>query len=192
MIFSMVASQTRRFTVDEYTRMSELGILAATEHTELVNGEIITMIAKGFAHASATTRIKTLFELALQNQAIIRVQDPIRLNNHSEPEPDIVIAVRDPLAYSTHHPSPDEVLLVIEVADSSLKYDRETKAPLYSVAGIEEYWILDVIERQFYTFRQPKDGRYQTQTILAETLTVSPLAFDGLIVQIVDMLPPLA
>lgn len=168
MNFSMVASQTRRFTVDEYTRMSELGILAETEHTELINGEIVTMVAKGFAHASATTRIKTIFELALQNQAIIRVQDPIRLSNHSEPESDITIAACDPLAYSTHHPSPKEVWLVIEVADSSLKYDLETKAPMYAAAGIEEYWILDVIERQLYTFRQPKDGRYQAQTPMAK------------------------
>ena len=154
----MVASQTRRFTVDEYNRMSELGILTATEHTELVNGEIITMIAKGFAHASAVLRTQECFQEALGRRIFVRAQDPIRLSNHSEPEPDIVIAARDPLAYSTHHPSPDEILLVIEVADSSLKYDLKTKAPLYAAAGIKEYWILDVMERQLYTFRQPKNG----------------------------------
>lgn len=187
----MVATQSRRFTVDEYKRMSELGILAATERTELVNGEIITMIAKGFAHASAMLRTQECFQEALGRRVFVRAQDPIRLNNHSEPEPDIVIAVRDALAYSTHHPNPDEVLLVIEVADSSLKYDLEIKAPLYASAGITEYWILDVIERQLYTFRQPKDGHYQVQMILAETLAVLPVAFDDVTIRIADMLPPL-
>ncbi|MGD1951418.1 MAG: Uma2 family endonuclease [Leptolyngbyaceae cyanobacterium] len=188
----MVAVQTRRFTVNEYVRMSELGILAPDERTELINGEIITMIAKGFAHAAATTRTKTLLELALHRRVIIRVQDPIQLSEHSEPEPDIVIAKSDLLAYGTHHPRPDEVLLTIEVADSSLKYDLETKAPLYAAAGIQEYWVLDVVERKLYTFRQLENGHYQAQGILAETLEISPLAFEDLTIQIADMLPPLS
>jgi Uma2 family endonuclease len=186
----MVAAQTHRFTVSEYHRMSELGILSPTERTELINGEIITMAAKGTAHTSATTRTKKLFELALQDQATIRVQDPIRLNDFSEPEPDVVIAVSDSLDYSTHHPTPEEVLLVIEVADSSLKYDLEVKAPLYAAAGITEYWVLDVIERQLHSFRQPAEGRYQWQTILADALEIAPLAFPAVIVKITQMLPP--
>ena len=186
----MVAAQTRRFTVDEYIRMSELGILAPTERTELVNGEIISTAAKGTAHVSATTRTKTLLEIALHTQAIIRVQDPIQLDDFSEPEPDIVIAKCDRLAYSTHHPEPDGVLLVIEIADFSLKYDREVKAPLYAAAGINDYWILDVINRQLYTFRQPVNGHYQEPMILAATLQVAPLAFPALNLKIAEMLPP--
>lgn len=149
----MVAAQTRRFTVDEYLRMSELDILAPTEHTELVNGEIIAMAAKGTAHVSATTHTKTLLEIGLHRQAIIRVRDPIQLDDFSQPEPDIAIVKCDRLGCRTHHPRPDEVLLVIEVADSSLKYDREVKASLYAAASIQDYWILDVIDRQLYTFR---------------------------------------
>ncbi|MEM6253641.1 MAG: Uma2 family endonuclease [Cyanobacteria bacterium P01_D01_bin.156] len=187
----MVASRSRRFTVDEYMRMGELGILAANERTELIDGEIIPMIAKGFAHTSATLRTQECWQLALGKQVSIRVQDPIALDNYSEPEPDIVIAKRDLLDYSTHHPAPDEVLLVIEIADSSLKYDLETKAPLYAAAGIQEYWVLDVVERQLYQFRQPQNGRYQAQSILAETLVASAMAFEELRVAISDMLPPL-
>ncbi|MEM0980679.1 MAG: Uma2 family endonuclease [Cyanobacteria bacterium P01_H01_bin.58] len=100
------------------------------------------------------------------------------------------LAKCDRLTYSTHHPRPDEVLLVIEVADSSLKYDREVKAPLYEAAGIQDYWILDVIEHQLYTFRQPMNGHYQEQMILAATLQVAPLAFLALKLAIADMLPP--
>ncbi len=186
----MVATQTRRFTVNEYIRMSELGIIAATERTELVNGDIITMIAKGTAHTSAVLRTQEWFQESLGRRVFVKSQDPIQLSDYSEPEPDIVIANRDPWAYSTHHPSPDEVLLVIEVADASLKYDLETKAPLYATANIDEYWVLDVIERQLYVFRQLAEGRYQVQMILAEALPVTPLAFPELTLAIADMLPP--
>ncbi|MEO1403258.1 MAG: Uma2 family endonuclease [Cyanobacteria bacterium J06635_1] len=186
----MVAIQTRRFTVDEYYRMGELGILDAAERTELINGEIVTMIAKGTAHTSAVLLTQDLFKESLGRRVFVKSQDPICLNDYSEPEPDIVVAVRDLLAYSTHHPTPDEVLLAIEVADSSLKYDLETKTPMYAAAGIREYWILDVIERQLYVFRQPAKDRYQERFILADTLEVTPLAFPDLTLQISQMLPP--
>lgn len=186
----MVAAQTRRFTVDEYIRMGELGILTAHERTELIDGDIITMIAKGTAHTAATSRTQELLQESLGRRVFVRVQDPIRLSEYSEPEPDIVVAMRDPLAYSTHHPVPEEVLLAIEVADSSLKYDLETKAPLYAAAEIREYWVLDVLDRQLYVFRQPVEGKYQVQMILAAALSVTPLAFAELTLSIADMLPP--
>ncbi len=187
----MVAVQTRRFTVSEYHRMSELGILVPAERTELVNGQIITMAAKGTGHTSATARTKTLFEIRLANRVIIHVQDPIHLSDDSEPEPDIVLAVQDPLAYSTHHPTAAEVLLVIEIADSSLKYDLEIKPPMYSKAGISEYWVLDVVERKLHVFRHPGELEYQRQTILAETLEIAPLAFPDCAIAIRDLLPPI-
>ena len=187
----MVALQTRRFTVAEYYRMSELGILSPTEQTELINGEIIPMIAKGTAHTSAVLRTQEIFQEGIRRRAFVKVQDPIRLNDYSEPEPDIVIAARDPMAYSTHHPCPEEVLLVIEVADSSLKYDLETKAPMYAASEISEYWVLDVIERKFYTFCEPAEGSYQRQSILADTLEAAPLAFPDLTIAIATMLPPI-
>jgi Uma2 family endonuclease len=186
----MVAVQTRRFTVSEYHRMSELGILVPSERTELVNGQIIRMAAKGTGHTSATARTKTLFEIRLANRVIIHVQDPIHLSDDSEPEPNLVLADLDPLAYSTHHPTAAEVLLVIEIADSSLKYDLEIKAPMYAKAGIAEYWVLNVVERKLHVFRQPGELEYQHQTILAETLEVSPLAFPDCAIAIREMLPP--
>ncbi|MGB7414682.1 MAG: Uma2 family endonuclease, partial [Thermosynechococcaceae cyanobacterium] len=92
--------------------------------------------------------------------------------------------------YSTHHPLPEEVLLLIEVADSSLKYDLGTKAILYARAEIAKYWVLDVLERQLHVFRQPYQGRYQSETSLAETLEVTPLAFADVAIAIQDLLPP--
>ncbi|MBW4550694.1 MAG: Uma2 family endonuclease [Aphanocapsa sp. GSE-SYN-MK-11-07L] len=186
----MVAVQTRRFTVSEYHRMSELGILVPTERTELVNGQIIAMAAKGTLHTSAVLLTQDLLSDRLGKRVFVKSQDPIRLNDDSEPEPDIVLAVRDPLAYSDHHPTAAEVLLVIEIADSSLKYDLETKAPLYAKAGISEYWVLDVVERKLHVFRQPGELEYQRQTILAETLEIAPLAFPDCAIAIRDLLPP--
>lgn len=188
----MTAVQTRRFTVQEYYRMTEEGILTPTERTELVNGEIIKMPAKGTAHTSTVLLVQDLLKERLGRRVFVQSQDPIRLFDDSEPEPDVAVVKRDPLAYSTHHPRPDEVLLLIEVADSSLKYDLETKAVLYARAAIAEYWVLDVLERQLHVFRQPHQGRYQSQTILAEALEITPLAFTDCTVLIQDLLPPLA
>ncbi|NJL88137.1 MAG: Uma2 family endonuclease [Leptolyngbyaceae cyanobacterium SM1_1_3] len=186
----MIAIQPRRFTVSEYYRMSELGILQPTERTELIAGEIISMAAKGTAHTSAVLLTQDLFKEGLGRRVFVRSQDPIHLSETSEPEPDIVVAVRDPLAYSTHHPTPAEILLVIEVADSSLSYDLKTKAPLYAQASITDYWVLDVIARQLYVFRHPAAGQYQSQTILAAALEIAPLAFADFAIQVAQMLPP--
>ncbi len=193
--------QPRRFTVTEYHRMSDLGILPPEERTELLYGQILPMIAKGTAHRTATTRIMRVFQLRLVNRAIIQVQDPIHLSDDSEPEPDIALLALDPLEYASHHATPAEIHLVIEVADSSLNYDLQVKVPAYAAAGIEECWVLDVQKRQLYVFRQPRVFRqantpgYQQQMILADSLEadsleVAPLAFEDCVVAVRDLLPP--
>jgi Uma2 family endonuclease len=188
----MVAVRPRHFTVSEYHRMSEFGILPSGERTELLNGQIITMAAKGTAHSSAVLLTQDFFKERLGRKVFVKSQDPIHLSDDSEPEPDVVLAIRDPLAYSTHHPTAMEVLLVIEVADSSLKYDLETKALAYAKAGISEYWVLDVFDRKLHVFRQPSELGYQSQTILAETLDITPLALPDCVVAIRALLPPMA
>ena len=186
----MIAVQSKRFTVDQYHRMSELGILSPVERTELINGEVITMAAKGTAHTSAVLVTHHLLINLLAGSVFVQSQDPITLNDYSEPEPDIAVVKLDPLAYSTRHPGPEDVLLLIEVAGSSLKYDLETKAPMYAIAGIQDYWILDVLERSLHVFRQPAKGQYQSHLVLASALSISPLAFSKLEIQVSDMLPP--
>lgn len=186
----MVAAGPKRFTVDDYHRMSELEILSPTEHTELINGEIVVMAAKGTAHASAVLLTHQLLTKLLNWQLFVRCEAPICLNDRSEPEPDIAVVQLDPLAYSTRHPTPEDVLLLIEVASSSLQYDLEVKAPLYAAAGIADYWILDVIERELHVFRQPVGNRYQSHSVLAAALSITPIAFADLEIQISHMLPP--
>ena len=136
--------------------------------------------------------MQDFFKERLGRKVFVKSQDPIHLSDDSEPEPDVVITIRDPLAYSTHHPTAMEVLLVIEVADSSLKYDLETKAPAYAKEGISEYWVLDVLDRKLHVFRQLSESGYQSQTILAETLDIAPLAFPDCTVAIRALLPPMA
>jgi Uma2 family endonuclease len=181
----------RLWTVDEYHKMAEAGIFGADERVELLEGKIIWMIAKGTAHRSAVGRTDYLLKNSLGNRAWVSIQDPIQLNERSEPEPDIAVVKVDPLDYADHHPTPAEVYLIIEVADSSLKLDCETKAKAYSQAEIIDYWVLDVVNRQLHVFREVSQEGYQSQVILGEDATISPLAFPDLQIMISQMLPPL-
>jgi Uma2 family endonuclease len=186
------SARSRRFTVAEYQRMTDLGIFPIGERLELIDGFITTMAAKGVAHSCATLQIQELFQDHLGKQVFVRSQEPIQLDNHSEPEPDVAIVGRDPLGYSTHHPTPDEVLLVIEVADSSLKYDLEVKAPLYAKSRIPEYWVVDVADRKLYVFREPNESGYQLEWLLRESMTVVPIAFADWTIGVSELLPPVA
>jgi Uma2 family endonuclease len=182
--------QLRLWTVEEYHRMAEAGIFGAEERVELLEGKIIWMVAKGTAHRSAVGRTDRLLQNRLINLALICVQDPVKLNERSEPEPDIAVVKIDPLDYADHHPTPAEVYLIIEVADSSLKLDCEIKAKAYSQAGIQDYWVLDVVSRKLHVFREPTPEGYQSEAILVEDTTIAPLAFPDLEIAVVDMLPP--
>ena len=181
--------QLRLWTVEEYHRMAEAGIFAPDERVELLEGRIIWMIAKGIAHRSAVGRIDRLLQDCLKNRALICVQDPVKLNDRSEPESDISVVKIDPLDYADHHPTPSEVYLIIEVADSSLKFDCEIKAQAYSLAGIKDYWVLDVVKRELYIFRKPTQTGYESQVIVGENKTVSPLEFPDLQIRLSEMLP---
>ncbi|MBW4507850.1 MAG: Uma2 family endonuclease [Scytonematopsis contorta HA4267-MV1] len=180
----------RLWTVEEYHRMAETGILDFSERVELLEGKIIWMSAKGTAHRSAVGRTDRLLQSLLSNTAWVSIQDPITLNNRSEPEPDIAVVQIDPLDYADHHPTPNEVYLIIEVADSSLKFDCETKCKAYAQAGIFDYWVLDVLNRELYVFREPNKDGYQSKVILREDKTISPLQFPNIQIQVLEMLPP--
>ncbi|MBX9255185.1 Uma2 family endonuclease [Desmonostoc muscorum CCALA 125] len=182
----------RLWTVEEYHRMAEAGIFGADERVELLEGKIIWMIAKGTAHRSAVTRSNYLLKNRLENRAWVSIHDPVRLNERSEPEPDIAVVKIDPLDYADHHPTPTEIYLIIEVADSSLKLDCETKAKAYSQAGIRDYWVLDVVSRQLRVFREPTQDGYQSEVILVEDATISPLEFPDLSIVVLEMLPPIS
>ncbi|MEG3930329.1 Uma2 family endonuclease [Microcoleus sp. T3_B1] len=191
MLITEAAFMLRKWTVKEYHKLGEIGIFNPEERLELIEGNIIKISAKGTLHAAATRRTATLLHNLVGNQAAIYNKSPIALDDNSEPEPDIAVVRIDPFDYATHHPTPSEVYLIIEVADSSLTFDREIKAKAYARSGIADYWVLNVGDRQLHVFREPTENGYQSEVFLGETASISPLEFPAFNIAILAMLPPL-
>lgn len=180
----------RLWSVEEYHRMAEAGIFDEDERVELLQGKIIYKNKVGTAHCSAVGRINYLLYNILENQCLISIKNPVKLNDYSEPEPDIAVVKIDSLDYADHHPTPDEVYLVIEVADTTLKKDCKTKGKAYAAAGIIDYWVLDVINRQLHVFRDITENGYKSEVVLKENHNISPFNFPDLSINILEMLPP--
>jgi Uma2 family endonuclease len=180
----------KSWTVQEYQRLGELGILEPSERTELIAGQIILMVAKGTPHVVTLQLLASVLSEQLGRAALIRTQDPIYLDNSSEPEPDLVIVTGGILDYVDRHPQPADVYLVVEVADYTLKPDCEIKDKLYAQAAIPEYWVVDVRNRQLHVFRDPTSTGYTSHLILSEPQSVSTLAFPAIVLSIASILPP--
>lgn len=150
-----------RITVDAYYRMGETGIIAPDARVELIDGEVIDMAPIGSAHGGTVKKLNRLLTLALGDRAVISVQDPVRLGEASEPQPDVMVLRPRGDMYTGSHPSPADVLLVIEVADTSLEFDRSVKVPLYARHGIAEVWLVDLQNQLLTIHREPKDGIYR-------------------------------
>jgi len=148
-----------RITVSSYHKMAETGILSETDRVELIEGEIIDMAPIGSRHAFVLTRLARLFTLAAGERYWVSTQNPVRLDEHSEPQPDL--ALLKPGNYMDRLPSPEDVLLIVEIADSSIDYDRGVKLDLYARHGIPEVWLLDLSGNRLYLHRKPADGQYQ-------------------------------
>ena len=162
--------QHYRFTVEEYHRMGEVGIIAADSRVELIGGQIVMMSPIGDLHFKCVNNYTEQL-MSLPNRTWrISVQNPIRLTNDAEPQPDIALL---PIDYDGGIPSPQHLLLVIEVSDSTLAYDRRVKVPLYAAAGIPEVWITDLKGERVLCFSELRDGHYQvvTQVRRGEQLT---------------------
>ena len=152
--------KTFRLNVSQYHQMSEAGIFSENDKVELINGEIIEMSPIGRRHAACVDRINRLFSNILGIKVIVRVQNPIILNNLSEPEPDIALLKPRADFYESGHPQPQDIFLLIEVADSSLEYDRDVKIPLYATSGISEVWLVDIYEQVIIVYRYPSENGY--------------------------------
>ncbi|MBW4664607.1 MAG: Uma2 family endonuclease [Chroococcus sp. CMT-3BRIN-NPC107] len=155
----MTSVTPKRFSLAEYHRLIELGFFQENERIELIRGQIIQMAAKCTPHSVCNTLLFGELFTLLQGQATIRNQEPIILGEDSEPEPDLAIVRNRSDRYLDSHPSIADILLVIEVSDSTLKYDRETKLSLYSESGIDDYWLFNLVANCLEAYSQP----YQTQ-----------------------------
>jgi Uma2 family endonuclease len=178
----------RRFTVEEYHRMAETGILQPDERVELIRGVVRPMSPKNRAHVVAATKLYQRLVRALAGRAAVFKEDPLRLVRlDSEPEPDVVATSSPDIdAYGTAGSKP---LLVVEVAESSLRYDLGTKASLYAEAGVPEYWVLDLVDRELVVFRSAREGVYRERAVYRTGDRVAPNAWPDVLLEVEKLFP---
>ena len=183
------AERARRlFTRKEYHRMGDAGILKPTERVELIRGEIIEMPPIGPRHVAFVNNLTQLLVTRLAGRAIVSVQNPVALDDDTEPEPDLaILRRRRPVPYKESEPATEDVLLLIEIGDTSLTYDRGTKLRLYAEAGIPEYWVVDASAEVVEIHRGPAAEGYGETRRLTGGATVSPQAFPDIVLPLVEI-----
>lgn len=189
--------QPRRWTREEYHRAGNLGLFGPSEHLELVKGEILQKVSpRNTPHITGIRKTSIALERAFGAGFDVRSQGPMALADGSEPEPDVLVVPGVPDDYGSEHPAASDARLVVEVSDTTLGYDRQTKAALYAEAGIADYWILNLPARQLEVRRNPvalPAGEqfafgYQT-TVYGEADTITPLAAPAAVIAVSDLLP---
>jgi Uma2 family endonuclease len=178
----MLPTKAKLWTVDDYHRMVETGILRGSDRVELLEGHIIEMNPQLPPHAATTQRAFRYLDRLLETVAYVRMQLPVTLKPKSEPEPDIAVVRIDANEYGDRHPAPDDIFLIIEVSDSTLLSDRQQKALVYAKARIPDYWILNVNTRQVYVFREPTPEGYQQEAVLAANTMLAPVVFPHIMI----------
>ena len=184
------ASQRRwRWTGDDLIRMGETGLLPPEARFELLGGEIFELMPPGPLHAFVVDLLAGLLgALARANGGYARVQNPIRLSPEYDPQPDIAVVRGRERDYRDRFPGPADVLLLVEVADSSLEHDREQKLPAYAAAGIQECWLVNLPEQQVEVYREPGDGIYRLRRLYRSGETVEPMAVPGASLPVAELL----
>jgi len=178
----------RRFTVDEYHRMIEIGIVREGERVELIRGELVQKMGIGPGHVGCVAFLNQRLVLRLADRALLSPGGPIVILPDSEPEPDITLLERRDDFYRRGHPRPADVRLLIEVADSSRRFDRNVKRPLYAEAGIAEYWIVDLVDELVEVHRQPEGGVYRHVERIGRGGSVAPQAFPDVVLPVDEIL----
>lgn len=186
------ASLTRKFTVDEYYRMAEVGILHPDERLELICGEIILMAPIGPLHAETVEQWYDALKEKVADTYTVRSQNPVRLGEDLEPVPDLAIVRRRAIGYFDSHPGPDDILVVIEVSDSTLAHDRGTKVNLYAEANVPETWIANLADDCIEAFTGPGPNGYSNHTIYRRGDRISPSMLPDVEFTVGDLLPPAA
>jgi Uma2 family endonuclease len=177
-----------RFTVDDFMLMGEAGIFPDDARVELIEGEVIEMNPIGPGHSGRVMRLNAMFHRVLGGQALLSVQNPFQFRPRSQPQPDVMLLRPREDYYTTSHPTAADTLLLIEVSDSSLDYDRKTKAAVYAQAGIAEYWIVNLVDMQLMVYRRPVDGEYRDIQILGKGDSIQPLAFRDVTIDVAEIL----
>ena len=185
---AVIDAPRRRFTIDEYHRMADAGVFTPDERVELLDGEIVEMSPIGCRHAGIVDRLNMLFTRRLGRHVIVRVQNPIVLDDYSEPQPDLTILTARPDYYVGAHPRPADVLLAIEVMDSSASYDRSLKLPLYARKHVRELWLVDLPGDAVEVYCRPAPAGYRDRQRLTRGRRIAPLAFPRVHFRIAEIL----
>jgi Uma2 family endonuclease len=178
----------RRFSIDEYHLMAKAGVFAPEERVELLEGEVTAMSPIGEVHAGRTNRANRLFQRRLGDDAVVAVQNPVRLGDGSESQPDVAVLHLRADLYESYIPAVADVLLVLELADTTLRLDLEFKAALYARHGIPEYWVEDIPGDRIVVHRDPTPEGYRTVRSLGRGERLSPLAFPAVQLRVEELL----
>jgi Uma2 family endonuclease len=168
--------------------MAAVGILNEDDRVELIRGEIIEMAAIGTKHAACVRRLDNVLHTKLGDKVIISVQNPVGLDDISQPQPDVVLLKPREDFYASAHPQPKDILLVIEVADSTIKYDREVKIPLYAQEGVIEVWLVDINSECVEVYREPANGIYKNMQKFSRGETLFLQTFDDVSIGVDEIL----
>ncbi len=180
----------RALTVAEYHRMGEVGILTERDRVELIEGELIAMSPIGSEHSGTVNALNRMLVLAVGDRGVVAVQNPVQLDDLSEPEPDFAVLKPREDDYRKATPRPEEVLLIIEVADSSLAYDRAVKRSLYARHGIPEFWIVNLVAGEVEVCRTPSGDRYASVSRVGRESTLEPELLPGAAIPVAALLGP--
>lgn len=178
----------KRFRVEEFRKMTEIGILPEESGWEIIDGYLIDKMTIGSKHASIVKRLNKILTNLVGNQAVISIQDPIHINDYNEPEPDVALLAPRKDFYSKSHPMPTDVLLLIEVSDSTIEYDREVKKMLYAEAEIQEFWLINLKNNTVEVYSQPKNGSYYSTRILEAGETIKLTTIENLQLSVEEIL----
>jgi Uma2 family endonuclease len=177
----------RRITVDEYYRMSEVGILRPGERTELIDGGLVAMSPANSPHTRVVARLNRFFNRWAADRVFVISQSPVRLDDHNMPEPDLALLRPKADDYWSRLAGPADILLLVETADSTLRYDRAVKLPLYARSGIPEYWIIDVQGQAVEVCRSPENGQYTSIDRMGVDRTLVPPCLPDLSVPVASL-----
>jgi Uma2 family endonuclease len=184
----------KRFTIAEYHRLAELGFFEENDRVELIKGEIVQMAAKGTPHSVCETLLFRQLIKLLEDRALVRGQQPIIISDYSEPEPDLAIVRNVDDSYLSAHPSPSDILLLIEIADSYLKYDQDIKLSIYAEFDISDYWIFNLVDNHLECYSEPYEdlrGKfgYRRKLIFLPNDSVNLSSFSDLVLDLSKVFP---
>ncbi len=179
----------RRFTVAEYHKMARAGILGEDDRVELIEGEIVEMTPIGHRHALCVSLMNEVFVVGFRDVAMVWTQNPLRLGKRSEPQPDLVLLRRRPDLYASGRPAIVDVLLLIEVSDTTAGSDRRVKVPLYARSGIPEVWLVDLEQETITVYLDPAPNGYRTARVVRRGESLAPGAFPDRPLAVADLLP---